>query len=252
MNIAPLPLAGRCVWLTRPHDRLDALSDAFARAGADVVASPAIAVDFGVDTSALDAALRAVDTCDWIVLTSTRAIEACRRRADGVGIDLSTWASVRLAVVGPVTADALTRIGLRAAVVANPHSAIGLLKTIAPHIRPGSRVLYPRAETVAPTLTDGLRSLGARVHEVIAYRTVPASVAAPTARPDCVVFCSPSAVAAVRRQRAPVDDAVVACIGRTTARAAVAAGYRVDVIPSRATAIDLADAVVRHFAGGDR
>jgi uroporphyrinogen-III synthase len=64
------------------------------------------------------------------------------------------------------------------------------------------------------------------------------------------VFWSPSAVQAMLPHRALIERSAVACIGPTTANAARAAGLRVRIVPPRATALALADAVIEHFHPG--
>ena len=105
----------------------------------------------------------------------------------------------RIAAVGPATAAALHAAGF--AVDLQPTIAIGeaLAEALLPFVR-GKRVLLPRAELARETLPAMLRSAGAELTIVTAYRTVADRQAAgrvSEALPevDAVLFASSSSVA---------------------------------------------------------
>jgi uroporphyrinogen-III synthase len=117
----------------------------------------------------------------------------------------------------------------------------------APDARPlaGWRVLVTRPREQIEALADALRALGA---EPVPYPTIElapppdwngldAALATPSPH-DWIVFTSPSAVrftttrADATRARARLGLARVAAVGAETARAAKAAGLRVDVVPA--------------------
>ena len=252
MTTAPVaaPLKGITVLVTRPQD--SALSRVLRRAGARVVWQPAIRIDQDIPTPELDEALRRVDGFDWIVFTSVHGVSSFWRRARALQIDGERISAARLAAVGPATAGAMQRRGARVDVIADPHSAEGLIVQMAYRLETGSTVLYPRAAGARPILGDGLRRLGARVTEATAYATLRSSAirklpAVFESGVHCVVFCSPSAVQAVLPYRALLAGSAIACIGPTTAAAATAAGLSAQIVPPNATAASLADAVIEHF-----
>lgn len=255
MTPAPIiaPLEGITVLVTRPQD--SALSRVLRRAGARVVWQPAIRIEHGIPTPELDAALRGIEGFDWIVFTSAHGVEAFWRRARALQIDRERIAIAKFAAVGPATARAIGRGGATVTVTADPHSAEGLIVQMAYRLERGSTVLYPRAAAARPILVDGLRRLGARVTEAAAYQTMrsPAIRELPVifeSGVNCVVFCSPSSVQAVLPYRALIARSAIACIGPTTAAAATAAGLRAQIVPLKATAAALADAVIEHFHSG--
>lgn len=245
------PLAGITVLVTRPQD--SALSRVLRQAGARVVWQPAIRIDDHIPTPELDAALRRVRDFEWIAFTSVHGVSAFWQRARALRIDSETIRGATFfAAVGPATARALERRGARVSVVADPHSAEGLIVQMAYRLTSGSTVLYPRAAGARPILADGLRRVGALVTEATAYETMrsPAARELPVileSGVNCVVFCSPSAVQAVLPYRSLIARTAVACIGPTTAAAAAAAGLRAHIVPPAATAVALAHAVIQHF-----
>lgn len=244
------PLSGITVLVTRPRD--SALSRVLRRAGARVVWQPAIRINENIATPELDAALRGLRGFEWVVFTSVHGVSAFWHRAGALHIDPAVIRAATFVAVGPATARAIERHGARVRVIADPHSAEGLLVQLAGRLERGSTVLYPRAAGARPILVDGLRRLGARVTAATAYETMrsPGVTLLPAileAGVDCVVFCSPSAVRAVLPYRARIARSVIAYLGPITAAAARATGWRVQVVPPAATAADLAAAVIAHF-----
>jgi uroporphyrinogen-III synthase len=99
----------------------------------------------------------------------------------------------RLAAVGPATASALTGLGWPAPWTPSRPNGRALAEELP--VRPGERVLLLRSDLADPALPAALAGRGARVDEVVAYRTVPRP--APLADPpeaDAYVLMSPSAV----------------------------------------------------------
>lgn len=163
-------------------------------------------------------------------------------------------AGVRLAAIGPGTADVLADHHLIADLVPERFIAESLLEAFPlPNDNDQRRVLLARAEVARDVLPDGLRDLGWRVDVVDAYRTIPVT---PTDEEhervvdaDIVTFTSSSTVdhwvAAFGTETLPK---MVACIGPITADTAHRAGLRVDVIADVHTIDGLVDAIVQRVA----
>lgn len=243
------PLAGTRVVVTRATARAGRLVAALEAAGASVVALPVVETGDPDDGgAALAKAMGRVADFGWVVFTSAVAVERALALVD----DVRALAGVKLAVVGPATAEALAAWHLRADVVARPQSAEGLVSSM-PDPGSGRRaVLYPRAAEARPTLVAGLRHKGWEVEDVVAYRTLPAGVslsaaaleAASTA--DVVTLASPSAVGAfVEAMRARRIPPLVVCIGPVTAEAAREAGLTVAVEADERSTDGVVEAVLR-------
>jgi len=225
------PLVGRTVVVTRSGERARSLVDALARAGATPLELPLTRqVDPADGGTALRAAAAAVQDNAWVVLTSVTAVE----RFMGALRDARDLGSVRVAAVGPATADALRRAGVEADLVPAEHSARGLIAAFPDAERVGAlQVLFPAADLAPGTIPEGLVQLGWDVHRVEAYRTVPCAAPEPAlldrvASADAITFTAPSSVQAFLALRTtagrPVTPTHVVCIGATTAAAARAAG----------------------------
>lgn len=260
------PLEGRTVVVTRPEAQQAALGAALRRLGAEVVALPTIAIappgDGGV---ALRAALEHLEQYRWVVLTSANGARALLAEL----VDLRRAGSVRVAAIGPATAQVLADARLPADLVPEEYVAEGLLAAFA--AAPGDpsdptladelasrRVLLVRAEVARDTLPDGLRQAGWQVDVVPAYRTVAAEVPAELEQArraqlegaDVVLFSSPSTVerfvASYGSARfAPGGKPAVIAIGPVTAAAARRLGVAVDLVAERYDADGLVEAVRR-------
>ncbi len=245
------PLFGKNVVVTRPRHQSSVLADRLRDEGANALLVPTIEIVDPLDGgAALRAAVSQLSSYDWVVLTSANgAARFCEELRDGRDL-----AGVRLAAIGPGTADVLADHHLVADLVPERFIAESLLEAFPlPNDNDQRRVLLARAEVARDVLPDGLRDLGWRVDVVDAYRTIPVT---PTDEErervvdaDIVTFTSSSTVdhwvAAFGTETLPK---MVACIGPITADTAHREGLRVDVIADVHTIDGLVDAIVQRVA----
>jgi uroporphyrinogen-III synthase len=185
--------------VTREEPGDGPLSSALAALGLRPVSCAAVEHTAPADAGPLERAASELEGYDWLVVSSTRAVEALRR-ARGP----RPWPrNLRTAAVGDATAAALRAAGAESPMVAGTEGANALAdELVRARSWRGLRVLLPRAEHGSPVLGEALRAAGARAEEVTAYRTRPRdasrlALAWRDAAPDAVVFASPSAVHAV-------------------------------------------------------
>jgi uroporphyrinogen III methyltransferase/synthase len=176
--------------------------------------------------------------------------------------DVRALSGARLCAVGPGTASRLTRFGLKVDLVPDDHSAAGVVTALkgAGAIK-GKRVLFPKADIARDTLPEELRTAGAEVTEVVAYRTITAESDAHLdiyrqlleRRIDAVTLASASAVRAfvsIYGEDQAVDllnHTIVATIGPITTDAALRYGITPKVTASASTMSALVDALVSYF-----
>ncbi len=263
MDPRSLPLAGRTVVVTRGPAGAggdDTLALRLRELGARVLEFPSIEIGppGPVDLAALDAALRDLPRFRWAAFASGNAVERTVARLDALGIPRTALEDLRLACVGPATADRLAELVRAPDLVPTDHTGAALAASLARHVA-GAAVLVPRAADGRPELADGLRAAGAEVVAPVAYRTV--AVRPETLAPlgdllaagevDAVAFASPSAVRSVAGAlgaRAPIlGQALLAAIGPTTAGALRAAGLEPGVVPEHHTTVGLADELARRL-----
>jgi uroporphyrinogen III methyltransferase / synthase len=195
------PLTGKRIVITRAADQTDLLAEALRHAGALAQVLPLVRFAPPEDFTAMDAALRNLREFDWLFLTSQNAVRAVMARCAFLGVRVSDSApGLRIATVGPVTAQAVEKAGSRVAHVASQHNGVALATELAAEVC-GRRILVPRSDRANPDMLEVLKKLGARVTSVVAYRTLltteidPASLEALTrGHADAILFFSPSAV----------------------------------------------------------
>jgi uroporphyrinogen III methyltransferase/synthase len=246
------PLFGKRVLVTRSREQASALSERLRELGAEPLEHPAIEIAPPKDMAPLDEAIAKLSAYDWLIFTSVNGVRAFVARMSEKGTDIQALARLKIAAVGPATAQALQEYGLRVdhmpQVYRTEEIAAGLTDIA------GERILLPRAERAGKQLARALRGRGALVDEVIAYRTL--AVGAPhelkalleDEQIDIVTFTSSSTVRnLVRMLDGDIEclqRPVVACIGPVTARTAERLGIHVDVVASEHTIAGLVEAIV--------
>ncbi|HEV8535978.1 MAG TPA: hydroxymethylbilane synthase [Candidatus Limnocylindria bacterium] len=243
-------LGGVTAVLTRDEEDDRELADELRALRARVVIAPCIRIEPLPDRRPLARALAELGPDDLIVVTSgagAAAVASC-------GVVLQA----PVAAVGPATASRLRALGIVPSFVARRPSASALAIELP---LPRGTVLLARSDRATEDLPAVLRERGARVRELVAYRTVvgaggdiaSARDAVAQGRGVVVVFASPSAVeGCVRELGARVlQRAKLVAIGPTTAQAV---RELVGVVPTTARAPDalgLASAVAAAARQGE-
>src|SRR5208282_5146775 len=120
-------LRGKRVLVTRAAEQSEGLMEALLEEGAVPVLLPLVAFAPPGDPMRLDEAIRECSRYDWIFLTSQNAVRALQERSQLLNLNLAKAAAgVRVAAVGPATAEAAERAGLQVAHVAAKHQGEAL------------------------------------------------------------------------------------------------------------------------------
>ncbi|MHB8966337.1 MAG: uroporphyrinogen-III synthase, partial [Coriobacteriia bacterium] len=168
------PFAGLTVVVTRARGQAGALVGLLEDAGAEVLAFPTIEITDPDDWTPADEAIRHLDVYSWLILTSTNAVERFFDRVYAAGKDARHLAGLRVAAVGPATAEACVAKGVHPDFVPGEYVGEGVLAGLcARGVGEGTRVLLPRALEAREMLPEQLRERGAVVDVVPVYRTVP-------------------------------------------------------------------------------
>ncbi len=251
------PLAGRRVVVTRPRAQSREMIALLEEAGAEAIECPTIRIEPPSDPSELRRAARTAGEYDWLVFASAHAVDFFFAALHEEGLDARALAGVRVAAVGPATAERLAQAGIRADVRPARFTTAGLIETLAPGgCLAGRRVLCPRSDIAPPDLPRGLSAAGAAVKEVVAYRTVPDGAGAAEVRGQLeagaihwLTFTSSSTaecfLRAVPAEVVRESGARVASIGPATSAAIRAAGLGVTVEAATSTARGVVEAIVR-------
>lgn len=192
------PLAGRRVLITRPAGQAETMVDLVAEQGGISIHVPVMQIEPPDSWDELDAAIRAADTFDWIVFSSSNGVQSFLARLRALGRDGRSLGTARLAAVGPATAAALAAAGYACDLVPESFRAEGLVEKLA-GLPPRNRFLLVRAERGRDVLRRELATAGHHVSEAVAYRSVAVTSLNPVARSilaesaiDWVVMTSPA------------------------------------------------------------
>lgn len=194
-------LKGKRVVVTRAAEQSEALVQALRERGAVPVVVPMVAFGPPDDPSLLDETICDLQHYDWVFLTSQNALRALQERCQLLKIGLGqAMKGVRVAAVGPATAEAAENAGLKVAYVATKHQGVSLAEELAGEIK-GARVLLPRSDRANPGMVEKMEQSGAQVKEIVAYKTIRPDnqglskvEAMAQEGMDAILFFSPSAV----------------------------------------------------------
>jgi uroporphyrinogen-III synthase len=258
----PKGLAGKRIVITRAAAQSEAIARELTARGAIPVVLPLVAFGEPQDFAPLDAAIAEMHEFDWVILTSAQAVRAVVKRCESMKLSLVCAGSkLRIACVGPVTAEAARQAGLPIEYVAETHTGAALAEELGNRLQ-GAKVFLPRSDRANPDLPSALRRQGAKVTEVIAYRTRRptavdeiklSQIADGTA--DAVLFFSPSAVQHFAEMfggeqlRALQDKLAITAVGPVTATALREAGVQRIVLAGDTTAAAVTEALEKHFVG---
>ena len=167
-----LPLFGQRILVTRPVDSLDESARALESLGAEVLAAPMVEIRPILDNGPLDSALDRLADFDWLVFTSSNGVRHFLDRLWARGRDLRSLGPIRIAAIGPATAEALARYHLRADLVPDSFRSEALAEALRDRVR-GRRVLLARADRGRTILQDELGRV-AHVEQVAVYQNADA------------------------------------------------------------------------------
>ncbi len=260
--MAPSSLVGKRVVITRSALQSEELANVLAKRGAVPIVRPLITFSDPENYTPLDTAISALEHFDWLIFTSAQAVRTVARRCTKLGQRLAGhWSGLRVAAVGPVTAEEVKKSGLHVDFVPQTHSGIGLANELGERLKE-KKVLLPRSDRANPDLPRVLRHHGAEVTEVIAYRTLrPKETELKelsefvNGKADAILFFSPSSVlhfveAFGGEQLLNLQDKLaITAVGPVTAKALREAGVLRTVLAADTTATAVVDALEEHFAG---
>jgi uroporphyrinogen III methyltransferase/synthase len=251
-----MDLEGKTIIITRAASQARELRTRLEDRGAKVIECPTIQIVPPDDWSNVDAAVRRLDSYNWVLFTSSNAVKFFMKRVEAAG----DVCRIPIAVVGSSTAASLQQWNLIPALIPRNFRAEGLLDAMAENLS-GLKILLPRAETAREILPDELRRRGAAVDIVTVYRSVGVDGSSPriqqilsSQRIDCIVFTSPSTIHFLAETleeslRQVLGEIPIAVIGPVTRDAAEHLGLQVSISPVQSTVPDLVEAIAAYFNG---
>jgi len=260
------PLFARRIVVTRSLDRARELSERLQALGAQAIEAPTFRLIPAEDPEAIERAAASVQQYQWVVCESANSAHRFLKALRSGTRDLRALGGVKVAAVGPSTADPLRAAGLIPDVVLPEIAEETTCDAMAAQgPLAGARVLVIRPDHGRPErsqegLSAELRRRGADAQDLIAYRTAPEAPESTAAqdlyrqllegRIDAVTFTSPTAVQRfadlIGRDQAAdlLNTTAVVTIGPVTAAAARALGVASPIIAETYTVDGLVEALV--------
>ncbi|MBE0596163.1 MAG: uroporphyrinogen-III C-methyltransferase [Desulfuromonadales bacterium] len=255
------PLFGRRILVTRTAEQAGAFTSLLQSLGAEAVACPLIAIVPPEDWQEVDAELDRLPETDFLILTSTNAVELFFGRLRQRGGDARDLHRLQVVAVGPKTASAIEAEGIRPDLVPTQTEAEGVVELLAPLVA-GKRVLYPRAALSRELICRELTAAGARVAVPVLYRTVPPPGGGEQLQAilaqgvDAVTFTSSSTVENFVALAGPdhlqrLAATPLLSIGAQTSRTLRRLGLPVAAEARETTLEAMAQALIDYFHGGN-
>jgi uroporphyrinogen III methyltransferase/synthase len=140
------PLFGKRVLVTRPRPQAGDLVRRLELLGAVPIILPMVEIRPPADWAPVDRALGQLASYRWLVFTSANGVEAVVKRLGDLGRDLRALGPVKLAAIGPKTAEALRSYHLEPDLVPPRFQSEDLADALKDHVGPGDRILLARAD----------------------------------------------------------------------------------------------------------
>ncbi|WP_353685096.1 uroporphyrinogen-III C-methyltransferase [Thermodesulfovibrio sp. 3907-1M] len=254
------PLHGQRILVTRQ------LSDEYLKLedmGAELFVFPTIDFLPPEDFSELDRAIKEIETYNFIVFPSPRAVKFFFERFLAIGRDMRDLKGITVCAIGRETEKSLKAYGINADIVPDEYNSEALTKIFKEEIsqlmprNDRIRILYPRSDIALKGFVEEMESLGIKVDAPITYRTVKPTEHGKRlvrflreGRITIATFTSPSSfmnLIDILKDDAKemLKDVTIAAIGRTTAKAIEDAGYRVSIMPEKSTIKDMVEAIIK-------
>lgn len=163
------PLSGRTYLVTRARPQGEHFAHRLQELGARALVVPTITFREPDSEASWREAVRSIEGFDWVVFTSKNGVDFFLRKLLACGKDARSFQG-RIAAIGPTTAEALQRFGLRADLMPEEYVAESLLQALL-QTSP-RRVLIPRAQEAREILPEQLGERGVEVLVAPVYRTV--------------------------------------------------------------------------------
>lgn len=164
-----LPLKGREIIVTRPAQRNGSLCGRLSALGANVTAYPCIRTVERKDNPELDRAIENLAAYRWLVFTSPAGPAIFFRHLHQLRKDARALSNLKVAAIGPKTAEELEKYGIFADLVPETYDSDHLAQAMAQVEGP---VLLCRASEGSAALPDLFTEKGIPFADIACYDTI--------------------------------------------------------------------------------
>lgn len=191
-----LALQHKTILVTRAAGQASQFTDLLLSQGAKVIEMPTLAIAPPSSWEALDQAIADLFSYDWLILTSSNAVESFFGRLQKSGKDSRALHCLKVAVVGRKTSDALTNYGISPDLVPTDFVADALVDAflaIPDYELTGRKMLFPRVESGGrEILIEQLQQHGVIIKAIAAYES------------GCPEVIDPDALVVIQNQKLDV------------------------------------------------
>jgi uroporphyrinogen III methyltransferase / synthase len=251
-------LSGKTILVTRSKEASTEFCALLISRGAETICLPTIEITDPDSWQPCDDAIWKLAEFDSVCFTSKNAVEKIVQRIRLLRPQaLNTLATRNIYAVGEKTKSALEAAGFEVQPIPSSHSAEELAQSFYGQDIAEKHFLFPKSNIARDILPKELRSLGAVVEEIEAYKTiVPESGNLEHIRSllnngtiKVVTFFSPSSVRNFLEMIGceALQQVLVAAIGPTTAEAVKEAGLIASIIPDRPTSDAMVESLEQYF-----
>jgi uroporphyrinogen III methyltransferase/synthase len=162
------PLFGLRIGITRAEDQSETEIQQAIRLGAQPVLLPTIEISKPADQAPVDQAISRLEHYQWLVFTSANGVRYFMDRLWELGFDSRQLAHLKIATIGPSTAEALLAYRLRADLTPPQYRAEALAEALKPLVAHQS-LLWAGANRGREVLQTELAKVSATVEKVVVY-----------------------------------------------------------------------------------
>ncbi|MCA9023374.1 MAG: uroporphyrinogen-III C-methyltransferase, partial [Planctomycetaceae bacterium] len=162
------PLFGLRIGITRPWEQSETEIQRALNLGAQPVLLPTIEISAPTDWKPVDDAIACLEEYQWLVFTSANGVQYFLNRLWDTGFDARKLAHLKLATIGPSTAEALHAWHLRADVIPAHYRAEELAAVLKPLVSQ-QKILWAGANRGREVLQTELADVSATVDKIVVY-----------------------------------------------------------------------------------
>jgi uroporphyrinogen III methyltransferase/synthase len=250
-----LPLSGIKVGITGTANITDKLTQQLQDMGAatDIISQSIL--QMYKDNAAFDEALSSIEKYQWLIFTSTNAVELCFLKWKELQLDLRKLAGLKFAVVGKGTEAALLKQGFHSDFIPSAANVTTLADELSGLVKHDEdRILIPRAEQGSEDLIKTLEKHSISFDDIKIYdiKEIDQELlpdAEQLCRYDYLTFASASGVHGLfkgmqQEQKAELKDRKIVCIGEATKQALVDYGFTNLLVAGEASASGLVQGIL--------
>ncbi len=251
-------LLNKTILVTKAEDEAERSLSLLSQAGAEIIYFPTIKIVPNIDSPEVKDIAYSFNKFDYIVFTSTNAIEVFQQIIKKFNLDLSTK---KVAAVGKSTEKKCKELNVNVDLMPDEFSARGLIKIFSEIEIDEKQILIPGSVLSSDELSNGLTELGAVVKKVSTYDVKEYSKEYLAGKleqinfqkPDVFIFTSPSSfdnfckIININSITNYFERSVICTIGTTTENAIRQRGLTVNIVPEVFSLNGVSEAIIKYF-----